>query len=322
MWHHTASQTTPDRDASYMCNGSPDRPIANLLVARDGVVWILAAGATNTNGKGGPWNWSRGTVPRDSMNAYAVGMELANNGTGGTYPQAQIDAAFAASTTLCRRLGLDPADICQHHNYAPLRKVDPAKADAVHGPWRPRSTNTAGSWDLDSLIAEHRRRTHVEDDDMPTAREVADAVWAEPCVQRSTARPIRSGCSSTPPTSWPTTPRKESADLEARIAALEAETADTGERRDGHRRLVGRGRRAHRRPRLEHVNRWSWPGAAVLVLAVCLGGGWATAIVMSASLEDAAGHRHDQGSAVVGRRDPRRGDHRLHRRDDRPTATP
>jgi hypothetical protein len=29
--------------------------------------------------------------------------------------------------------------------------------------------------------------------------------------------------------------------------------------------------------------RWSWAGACVLVLAVCLGGGWATAIVMSAS---------------------------------------
>lgn len=29
--------------------------------------------------------------------------------------------------------------------------------------------------------------------------------------------------------------------------------------------------------------RWSWAGAAVLVLAVCLGGGWATAIVLSAS---------------------------------------
>lgn len=28
---------------------------------------------------------------------------------------------------------------------------------------------------------------------------------------------------------------------------------------------------------------WSWAGAAVLVLAVFLGGGWATALVMSAS---------------------------------------
>ena len=28
---------------------------------------------------------------------------------------------------------------------------------------------------------------------------------------------------------------------------------------------------------------WSWAGAAVLVLAICLGGGWGTAIIMSAS---------------------------------------
>ena len=42
MWHHTASQTTPANDANYMSNGSPDRPIANLLVCRDGSVWVLA----------------------------------------------------------------------------------------------------------------------------------------------------------------------------------------------------------------------------------------------------------------------------------------
>ena len=28
---------------------------------------------------------------------------------------------------------------------------------------------------------------------------------------------------------------------------------------------------------------WSWPGLIALVLALCLGGGWATALVMSAS---------------------------------------
>jgi hypothetical protein len=28
---------------------------------------------------------------------------------------------------------------------------------------------------------------------------------------------------------------------------------------------------------------WSWAGAAILILAVCLGGGWATALIMSAS---------------------------------------
>jgi hypothetical protein len=158
MWHHTASQTSPANDASYMCHGSSDRPIANLLVARDGEVWVLAAGATNTNGKGGPWSWSRGTVPLDSMNVHAVGMELANNGVGEPFPQAQIDAAFASTIAIQRGLGLDAGDLGQHQQYAPTRKIDPATAAAVQGPWRPGSVTSSGTWNLSDTIAECRRR--------------------------------------------------------------------------------------------------------------------------------------------------------------------
>ena len=32
MWHHTASKTSPENDASYMCHGSGDKPIANIPV--------------------------------------------------------------------------------------------------------------------------------------------------------------------------------------------------------------------------------------------------------------------------------------------------
>jgi hypothetical protein len=158
MWHHTASQTSPQNDASYMCNGSSDRPIANLLIARDGSVWVLAAGCTNTNGKGNGWKWSRGTVPADSMNSYAIGMEIANSGVGEAYPQVQIDAAFAASVAIVKALGLDAGDVCQHYNYAPGRKIDPARATAVQGPWKPGSCTSSGTWELNDLVAEHRRR--------------------------------------------------------------------------------------------------------------------------------------------------------------------
>lgn len=186
MWHHTASQTSPANDASYMCNGSSDRPIANLLIARDGGVWVLAAGATNTNGKGNPVGWSRGTVPADSMNTYAVGMEIANSGVGEAYPQVQIDAAFRASVAIVARLGLDPGDVCTHYGYAPTRKIDPATAAGVQGPWRPGSCTSSGTWELADLIAEHRRRygatpdtggddVALTDDDV--AR-IANAVWA------------------------------------------------------------------------------------------------------------------------------------------------
>ena len=52
--HHTASSTTPDNDCSYMWQNSPDRPIGTMLLDRAGLVTVGAAGATNTQGKGGP----------------------------------------------------------------------------------------------------------------------------------------------------------------------------------------------------------------------------------------------------------------------------
>jgi len=180
MWHHTASSTSPANDAAYMCHGSDSRPIANLLVARDGAVWVLAAGATNTNGKGQSLRFSRGTVPADSMNTWAVGMEIANNGVGEPYPPAQIDSAFASSLAVCAALGLAPDDVAGHVDYSPGRKIDPATAAAVQGPWRPRSINSSGSWNVADLRAELIARAAAtilppdpepdeEDDDMPKA---------------------------------------------------------------------------------------------------------------------------------------------------------
>jgi hypothetical protein len=187
LWHHTASQTTPANDASYMCNGSPDRPIANLLIPRDGSVWVLAAGATNTNGKGGPLAMSRGTVPADCMNEYAVSAELANAGTGvEPYPVAQIDAAFAASVAVCQWLGLDPGDVANHQTWAPTRKIDPAPADAVEGPWRPRSSTSSGTWHQDDVRAECRRRAANQPPEVPdmTDEQAAQLAQVLDLVQR------------------------------------------------------------------------------------------------------------------------------------------
>ena len=108
MWHHTASNAGPDDDAAYCCYGCDYAPVCNLMVDRTGAVWVLAAGATNTNGSGGPWDWSRGTVPADSMNTHAVGIEICNNGVGERYPVVQIDAAFTASVAVLAALGLEP----------------------------------------------------------------------------------------------------------------------------------------------------------------------------------------------------------------------
>jgi hypothetical protein len=162
MWHHTASTTTPANDAAYICHNSPDAPISNLLLARDGEVWVCAGGATNTNGKGGPVGFSKGNVPKDSMNSYAVSIEAANNGVGEAWPQAQMDAYFLLSNMLCRRLGLNPTDVCTHQFYAPDRKIDPATASAVQGPWRPTSATSSGTWSQDDVEGEAAQRAGAD----------------------------------------------------------------------------------------------------------------------------------------------------------------
>jgi len=160
MWHHTASgaNASASSDASYMSYGSENKPVANLMIARNGEVWVLAAGATNTNGKGNSRRFSKGTVPADSMNSYAVGMEIQNTGVGQAYSVECINAAFGASLAVCAAYGLAPDDVDCHHTYAPGRKIDPATAAAVQGGWRPSSVNSSGSWSLDDLRAECRRR--------------------------------------------------------------------------------------------------------------------------------------------------------------------
>lgn len=178
MWHHTASGASWDgqRDAAYCATGDPSAPLSNLYIQRDGTVWVLAAGATNTNGKGNSMKFSRGTVPQDGMNTRAVGVEMGNNGVGEAWPCAQVDAMFAVSNTVNKRLGNQPTDCAGHWDYAPTRKIDPARASSVQGPWCPGSANSSGTW----RIADVRNE----------------------CVRRAGASPI-------PPTPGPTPPKDD-----------------------------------------------------------------------------------------------------------------
>lgn len=157
-WHHTASQTSPANDLNYMINGSPDKPVGNLLLDRTGCFWPIAAGASNCAGKGGPWTFSRGTCPADSGNTRGWQLEVANNGVGEAWPQVQVDAYFAGSNALNAHVGNRPDDIITHHAWAPTRKIDPATATAVQGPWGPGSCTSSGTWDLDDIRAECSRR--------------------------------------------------------------------------------------------------------------------------------------------------------------------
>jgi hypothetical protein len=123
--HHTASSSSPDGDMSYMWEGSPDRPVGAIYLARDGHLTVGAAGATNTSGKGGPRQTAHGTIPLDSANKFVISIEAANNGVGEQWPEAQVDAYVRAVAALNAAYGLSVGDAHAHFEWTD-RKIDPA----------------------------------------------------------------------------------------------------------------------------------------------------------------------------------------------------
>jgi len=160
MWHHAASSTSTSDEAcvNYQVRGNPDNPVGNITLGRNGDVWPIAGGASNCSGKGGPMTFSRGTCATDCGNTALVNIEVNNDGIGGPWSVQLVDAYFALSNALNASLANRPDDITSHalgdgSGYTD-RKIDPATADAVQGPWRPRSVNSSGTWSLPDMRAE------------------------------------------------------------------------------------------------------------------------------------------------------------------------
>jgi hypothetical protein len=204
-WHHTASQTTIENDTRWEYFTSDVAPIGNMTLARNGDVHLGAAGAANTQGKGGPTVMSRGTIPVDRGNTHAWAIEVSNNGVGEPWPQVQIDAYFAASNCLNDHFGNRPDDIFTHAFWTPGRKIDPAKASAVLGPWQPRSINSSGTWNVDDVRAECLARAIVTPPPEPPEPEpeepltdddiarIAKAVWDHAMAEPTTGKPSTTG---------------------------------------------------------------------------------------------------------------------------------
>lgn len=186
--HHTASPGPQQSDCEWEWDAtSGDQPIGAINLGRDGMVAIGAAGATNCQGKGGPWTLSTGTIPLDKGNAYGIAIEAGNRGTGEPWPQAQTDAYLVLVAALCDAYGLDvQRDVLSHFEWVepscPGRKIDPAGPS----PWATGSS----SWAMDAFRADAAHCTptptpppdegdDVTDDDIERiAQRAAQLVWA------------------------------------------------------------------------------------------------------------------------------------------------
>lgn len=174
-WHHTASggsQIGILRFELYKYSV----PGNNSNVGRDGTVYLLAAGSAATNGSVTQRQFSRGV---GGTNGTSFTIEIHNDGVGQSYPSVQLDAVFALNQTVNRLCGNQVTDLATHHELAPGRKMDPARASVVQGLWQPRSVNSSGTWHGDDIRAEALARFNgagstpipipipEEEDDMP-----------------------------------------------------------------------------------------------------------------------------------------------------------
>ena len=164
-WHATAGSrsATAQGEVGVIIRGSTSAPppIAQLMIWRDGTIYLCAAGRCNHNKTG----WAGPN--RGLGNTALLGIEMANDNRGEPWPAAQLDAARRATAAIMLKIGADPMKrLAGHYEHQPYvgrpagetsTKSDPAGVD---------------------MPAERRRvAALMEGDKMPSAEDIAKAVW-------------------------------------------------------------------------------------------------------------------------------------------------
>ena len=125
MLHHTACSAysaSPDPSLGTVEHGRPDLPgpLAHLLLGKDGVYHVVAAGRCNHAGRGVWQHISSG-------NSCFIGIEAENDGVHEPWPAIQMDAYHKGVAALLKHLGAKPGMACGHKEYClpKGRKTDP-----------------------------------------------------------------------------------------------------------------------------------------------------------------------------------------------------
>lgn len=164
IFHHTASNRNSGpagglRIVTYGREGLAG-PIANWLTARNGVIYVVAAGVSNNAGTG---NARAAGLPGTTGNSNTLANEMENDGIGEPYPAVQRTAAMKAHAAVHRKLGWLAARAIAHHEWSTTGKIDPLV--------RTWGTMPAARAQLAGFIS----GTATEEDDMDQNSEVVGA---------------------------------------------------------------------------------------------------------------------------------------------------
>ena len=133
LWHHTATGraafTRSDAPTLNLCiNGRSDLPgpLCNIVLGRDGTVYLVAAGVANHAGVG-----QAAGIPDDMGNHYLIGIEMESSGVtpwDWTADQLRVAPHLGAALERAYLGKLDPELRLQlgHMEYSTAGKIDPA----------------------------------------------------------------------------------------------------------------------------------------------------------------------------------------------------
>ena len=206
FWHHTASSTSVNNDLSYMIDGSPDAPVGNMLLDRDGVVWPIAAGREQLRRQGRARTRSAGAPSRSTQGntrgwQHRGGEQRGRRGLAAGADRRLLQASTTRSTP---HFGNQPTDLITH------ARVRPPTGRST----QPPPTRRAGP--VDAGLGQHlghvdlrrhprrggaARRTSAPHPNRHTHRR-GGPTWRPPSCTSSTATPSssdRDRCSLTAP---------------------------------------------------------------------------------------------------------------------------
>ena len=139
QWHHDAiDQPTWTLEQSIPLHAERHRyaPVGALVLERVTGRWgVIAAGATNTSGKGGPLPCSRGVIPVDSGNRFIISIEAQNNGRGEPWSDDMLDSYALGTAAIIKGLRDDGAYDARRDEFVPI-VLDPEHPGDVHAHYR------------------------------------------------------------------------------------------------------------------------------------------------------------------------------------------
>lgn len=165
-WHATAGSrtATAQGEVNVILNGSETAPppIAQIMLWRDGTLYVCAAGRCNHNKVG--WDG-----PNKGLgNTKLLGIEMANDNRGEPWPPAQLDAARQATAVIMRKLGADPMErLAGHYEHQPYATRPPGETSTKSDPLG--VDMTAERPRVAALMA--------GDDDMPLTSADVEKIW-------------------------------------------------------------------------------------------------------------------------------------------------